>query len=59
MRNFYHNFIDFKKAFDRVCHDDLWKVLISGKIDGGFVRVTQDLSDHPGSEVFWTNNQLG
>ena len=22
-RTLYHNFIDFKKAFDRVCHDDL------------------------------------
>ena len=27
-RNLYHNFIDFKKAFDRVCHDILWKVLL-------------------------------
>ena len=26
-RSLYHNFIDFKKAFDRVCHDSLWKVL--------------------------------
>ena len=22
-RTLFHNFIDFKKAFDRVCHDDL------------------------------------
>ena len=29
-RTLYHNFIDFKKAFNRVCHDDLWKVLIGG-----------------------------
>ena len=27
-RSLYHNFIDFKKAFDRVCHDSLWKILI-------------------------------
>ena len=37
-RNLYHNFIDFKKAFDRVCHHGLWKVLISGTIYGGFVK---------------------
>ena len=41
-RSLYHNFIDFKKAFDRVCYDSLWKV-IGGTIDGGFVK------SHPGS----------
>ena len=48
----YHNFIDFKKAFDRVCHDDLRKLLIDGKIDGGFVLVIRTLCDHPSSELF-------
>ena len=38
-RSLYHNFIDSKKAFDRVCHDSLWKVLIGGTIDGGFINV--------------------
>ena len=42
-RSLYHNFIDFKKAFDRVCHDSLWKVLICGTIDGGFIKVIQAL----------------
>ena len=28
-RNLYHNFIDFKKEFDRVCHHGLWKVLMT------------------------------
>ena len=42
-RSLYHNFIDFKKAFDRVCHDSLWKVLIGGTIDGGFIKVIQAL----------------
>ena len=23
-RSLYHNFINFKRAFDRVCHDSLW-----------------------------------
>ena len=42
-RSLYHNSINFKKAFDRVCHDSLWKVLIGGTIDGGFIKVIQAL----------------
>ena len=42
-RSLYHNFIDFKKAFDRVCHESLWKVLIGGTIDDGFINVIQAL----------------
>ena len=42
-RSLYHNFIDFKKAFDRVCHDSIWKVLIGGIIDGGFIKSIQAL----------------
>ena len=42
-RSLYHNFIDFKKAFDRVSNDSLWKVLIGGTIDGGFIQVIQAL----------------
>ena len=42
-RSLYHNFIDFKKAFDRVSHGSLWKVLIGGTIDGGFIQVIQAL----------------
>ena len=34
-RDVYHNFTGCKKAFDRVCHGGLWKVLISSNIDGG------------------------
>ena len=45
----YHNFNDFKKAFDRVCHDDLRKLLIGGKI--GSVLVIRTLCDHPSSEL--------
>ena len=42
-RSIYHNFIDFKKAFDIVCHDSLRKVLIGGTIYGGFTKITQAL----------------
>ena len=49
-RNLYHEFIDFKKAPDIVCHDGL----IGGKIDGGIVQVARALCDHPSCELFWT-----
>ena len=51
-RDLYHNFSDFKKAFDRVCHGDPWKVLIGSTIYGGFLQVIRALCDHPSSEVF-------
>ena len=51
-RNLYHNFIDFKKAFDRVCHGGLWKALLGSKIDGGFLQVIQALCYHPSNELF-------
>ena len=50
--NLYHNFIDLIKALDRVWHDGLWKVLIGGKIGGGFIQVIRDRCDDPSSELF-------
>ena len=35
----FHNFIDFKKTFDRVCHAGVWQVLRSFNIDEGLVQV--------------------
>ena len=32
-RKLYHNFVDFKKAFDRVWHEGLWKVMSHFNID--------------------------
>ena len=40
-RNLFHNFIDFKKAFDRVWNAGLWQVLTSCNIDGGPVQAIQ------------------
>ena len=51
-RDFYHDFIDSKKAFDIVGHDGLWKVLIGSQIGGGFVQFIRALCDHHSSEVF-------
>ena len=42
-RDLFHNFIDFKKAFDRVWHTGLWQVLRSFNIDEGLVQAIQAL----------------
>ena len=42
----YHNFIDFKKAFDRVWHEALWKTTLKQNIRPGMVSVIKSLYDH-------------
>ena len=57
-RPLFHNFIDFKKAFDRVWHDGLWSVLRGFNIEEGLVQVIQALYTHATSAVL-LNNQIG
>ena len=57
-RDMFHNFIDFKKAFDRVWHKGLWSVLRGFNIDEGLVLLIQALYEHSSSAVIM-NNQLG
>ena len=57
-RDIFHNFIDFKKAFDRVWHDGLWHVLHSFNVDKGIVQIIQTLYDNASSAVL-LNNQVG
>ena len=57
-RDFFHNFIDFKKAFNQVWHDGLWHVLRGFNIEKGLIQVIQTLYDHVTSTVL-LNNQLG
>ena len=40
-RDLYHNFVDFKKAFDRVWHAGLWQVFRSFNIEEGLVQAIQ------------------
>ena len=42
-RHLFRNFIDFKKAFDRVWHAGLWQILGSFNIEEGLVQVVQAL----------------
>ena len=57
-RDLFHNFIDFKKAFNWVWHDGLWHVLRGFNIEKGLIQVIQTLYDHATSAVL-LNNQLG
>ena len=57
-RDLFHNFIDFKKAFDWVWHNGLWHVLRGCNIEKGLIEVIQTLSDHATSAVL-LNNHLG
>lgn len=57
-RDLFHNFIDFKKAFDRVWHDGLWHVLRGFNIEEGLVQTMQALYAHSSSAVL-LNNKIG
>ena len=54
----YHNFIDFKKAFDRVWHEGLWQVLRNYNFDNNLIQVIQALYTHSSSAVL-INNTVG
>ena len=56
-RDLFHNFIDFKKAFDRVWHAGLWQVLRSFNIDEGLVQAIQELYDNSSNAIL-LNSQL-
>jgi len=57
-RELYHNFIDFKKAFDRVWHDGLWHVMRDFNVEEGLVQVIQSLYEDASSSVL-LNNIIG
>ncbi|GFS17812.1 retrovirus-related Pol polyprotein from type-1 retrotransposable element R2 [Elysia marginata] len=57
-RDLFDNFIDFKKAFDRVRHDGLWHVLRGFNIDEGLVKTIESLYMNSNSAVF-LNNTIG
>ena len=57
-RDLFHNFVDFKKAFDRVWHDGLWQVMRDFNIEEGIVQLVQALYNNATSAVL-LNNQAG
>ena len=44
-KELFYNFIDFKKAFDHVWHDGLWRVLNEYNIDSQLIKVIRSLYD--------------
>ena len=50
-RNIYHVFIDFKKAFDRVCHEALWATMKKFNISGKLIETIQSLYENAMSAV--------
>ena len=62
----YHNFIDFKKAFDRVWHKALWKVMRKYNINNNIICTSMLLYDHAKSLVLvagkrsnWFTSKVG
>ena len=51
-KELFHNFIDFKKAFDRVWHDGLWHALRSFGIEEGLVQIMKSLYSSASSAVY-------
>ena len=54
----YHNFIDFRKAFDRVWHAGLWNVMRRHNFDEDIVQTIEALYSSSNSTVL-VNGQLG
>jgi len=50
-KDLYHNFIDFKKPFDRVWHAGLWQVLRNFNIDSDIVDMIKALYEDSSSAV--------
>ena len=52
----YHNFIDYKKAFDRVWHEGLWHVMSSFGIGNDIIQCIKSLYISSKSSVLLNNN---
>ena len=57
-KNLFHNFIDFKKAFDRVWHEGLWAVLEQFGFGHDIIGLIKALYENANSSVL-LNNHLG
>ena len=53
-RDLFHNFVDLKKAFERVWHEGLWQVVRSFNIDEGLVQAVQASYENSAVHSFWT-----
>ena len=56
-KTFFHNFIDFRKAFDRVWHEALWNTMWKYNIGKGTTSLQQNLYEGARSSVL-TNGRF-
>ena len=57
-QDFYHVFIDFKKAFDRVWHAALWATMKKYNISTNFIQVIKNFYNKATSTVLF-NGSIG
>lgn len=57
-QDLYHNFIDFRKAFDRVWHTGLWNTMRYFDVDEGLIKIIEALYSKATSAVM-TNTVMG
>ena len=57
-KNVYHNYIDFKKAFDRVWHNGLWSVMGHFGISHEIIRIIESLYENSKCAII-LNNKTG
>ena len=57
-QDLYHVFIDFKKAFDRVCHAALWATMKKYNISTNLIQVLKNLYNKATSAVLF-NSSIG
>ena len=57
-RDVYHVFTDFRKAFNRVWHADLWATMKKYNISANLIRVIKNLYDKATSAVHF-NSSIG
>ena len=55
-QNLYHIFIDFKMAFDRVWHEDLWATMRKNNINASIIRAIENLYDKAQSAVLFNGS---
>ena len=53
----YYDFVDFNKAFDRVWHEGLWKVMRHFNIDTNIIAIIENLYKKTNSVVL-VNNKI-
>ena len=55
-QNLYHVFIDFKKAFDRVCHEAFWATMRKCNINASNIRAIVNLYDKAQGAVLFNGS---